>query len=125
MIAADRKMHNQISIMHFHARNMHFFTFEKSGYAKLSTEVHPRSGLGQPRNAAGQSRTTIACRNQQRSWNNFLSGIFLTVLKLFQSWNIIPHLSTNNGISIFQLFHSTSTRREYYSKNIPAGGAAN
>jgi hypothetical protein len=39
--AADPILHNQISIMHFHAQNMHFFVLGKSGYAKLSTEVQP------------------------------------------------------------------------------------
>jgi hypothetical protein len=110
MTAADKNMHNQISIMHFHAQLMQKFVFEKSGYAKLSTKVHPRLGLEQPRCVAGQSRTTIACRNQQRPWNNFLVGIFHFVLKIFQSveyyskpergwWNIgIPAASVESGI---------------------------
>ena len=85
---------------------MHFFTHEKNRYAKLSTEAHARLGLEQPRYAAGQSRTMAACRSCQRSWNNFLLGIFHFVLKLFQKveyyskpehsgWNIgIPAAST-------------------------------
>jgi hypothetical protein len=99
MAAADRKMHNHFSIMHFHAQNMHFFVLEKSGYAKLSTEVHARSGLEQPRQGLDNHRTAI-----KKSRNNFLFGIFHFVFKLFQSWNIIPHLSVDSGISIFQLF---------------------
>jgi hypothetical protein len=43
-------------------------------------------------------------------WNNILYGIFLTVLKLFVSWNIIPCLSTNDGIMVFQLFQAASTK---------------
>jgi hypothetical protein len=85
MAAADRKMHNRFSIMQIHAQNMHF-VLEKSGYAKLSTQIHPRSGLEQPRQGLDNHMTAI-----KKSRNNFLFGIFLTVLKLFQSWNIIPH----------------------------------
>jgi hypothetical protein len=107
------KMHNRFSIMQIHAQNMHF-VLEKSGYAKLSTEVHARSGLEQPRQALGRDSIDI-----KKLWNNFLRGIFLAVLKLFQSGNIIPHPSTNDGISIFQLFQAASTRLEYYSKVIP------
>jgi hypothetical protein len=114
MTAANRKMHKQISIMHIHAQFMQKFVLEKSGYADLSTGVQSRMGLDRARCAAEHSRTTVHC--SQKSWNNFVRGIFLTVLKLFQSWNIIPRLSTNYGISIFQLFHSTSTRLEYYSR---------
>ena len=50
-----KKMHNHFSIMHFHAQNMQKIVLEKSGYAKLSTEVHRRSGLGQPRHGLDEA----------------------------------------------------------------------
>jgi hypothetical protein len=78
MAAADTKVHNRFSIMQIHAQNMQKSVLEKSGYAELSTEVHPRSGLEQTRQCPD---TPWSC---QRQWNNFLYGIFLTVLKLFQ-----------------------------------------
>jgi hypothetical protein len=58
------------------------------------------------------ARLTLYCAYQyaSRSWNNFLCGIFPYVLKLFQSWNIIPATSVNDGISIFQLFQAASTK---------------
>jgi hypothetical protein len=46
------KTHNQISIMHFHAQNMQKCVLERNSYAKLSTKVHARSCLEQPRYAA-------------------------------------------------------------------------
>jgi hypothetical protein len=97
---------------------MQKFVLKKSGYAELSTEVHPRSGLEQPTQVLGRDRIDI-----KKSWNNFLRGIFLTVLKLFQSWNIIPHLSTNDGIMVFQLFQAASTEGNeifHSGNNIPA-----
>jgi hypothetical protein len=112
MTIDKEKMHNQISIMYVHAQNMQKSVLEKNRYADLSTRVHPRSGLEQPRCAAGQSRTMAACC--QRSWNNILAGIFLPVLKLFQSWNNIPRLSTDDGIMVFQLFQEASTRLFQY-----------
>jgi hypothetical protein len=116
MAAANRKMHNRFPVMQIHAQFMQKSVLEKSCYGDLSTAVHPRSGLDRARYATEQSRTTAASCSYQRRWNNFILGIFLYVLKLFQSWNIIPHLSVKDGISIFQLFHSTSTRLEYYSR---------
>jgi hypothetical protein len=84
MTAANRKMHKQISIMQIHAQNMQKFVLEKNRYADLSTEVQPRSGLEQPR----PCKMHPAAIKDDR--NNFLRGIFLTVLKLFVSWNNIP-----------------------------------
>jgi hypothetical protein len=88
--------------------------YARSGYAKMHAQFLELCKI-------------YACRSCQRSWNNFLAGIFLTVLKLFQNWNIIPYLSTNGGIMVFQLFQAASTRLEYYSKVIQniAGGKAN
>lgn len=40
--AAKPILHNHFSIMHFHAQIMQKIVLEKSGYAKLSTEVQPR-----------------------------------------------------------------------------------
>src|SRR5581483_5947414 len=52
-------------------------------------------------------------------WNNFSSEIFLPLLKLFQSWNIIPCLSVKSGIVAFQLFHAASRRLFKGWNNIP------
>jgi hypothetical protein len=106
MAAAKNKMHDQISVMQIHAQNMQKSVLEKSGYAELSTEVQPRSGLEQPR------QTQDMPWSFQKSWNNFVRGIFLTVLKLFQSWNIIPSLSTNCGISVFHYSRLQAPRVE-------------
>ena len=65
MAAADKKMHNQISIMQIHPQNMQKFVLEKSGYANLSTEVHPKLGLDRARCAAEQSWTTACCSCQR------------------------------------------------------------
>jgi hypothetical protein len=110
MTAADKKMHN-----HFF-----FYALPDSFYAKIHAQFLPLCRICAQRFSYYGARTgPDTPLNYQRSWNNFLIRVFMTVLKLFVSWNIIPHLSTNYGISIFQLFHSTSTRREYYSKVIP------
>jgi hypothetical protein len=59
MTAAGKKMHNQISIMHFHSQNMQKFVFEKNDYAKLSTEVHPTMGLEQSRQSLDKGRMLV------------------------------------------------------------------
>jgi hypothetical protein len=116
MTVDEKKMHNQISLMQIHAQNMQKFVLEKSRYAKLSTKVHARSGLEQPRHGLGNNRTAA-----KKSWNN-LSGIFLPVLKLFQSWNIIPCLSVMDGIMVFQLFQAASVEDGIEYSVIPQKG---
>jgi hypothetical protein len=113
--ATDSILHNQISIMHIHAQNMQKFVLEKNSYAELSTVVHARSGLEQPR-----QDQDIPC-SCTRWWNN-LAGIFLPVLELFHSWNIIPSLSTNSGIMVFQLFQAASVEDGIEYSVIPQKG---
>jgi hypothetical protein len=107
MTVDEKKMHNQISFMQIHAQNMQKSVLEKSRYAELSMAVQPRISLERPRQSQDMPWS------HQRWWNNFVRGIFLTVLKLFHSWNIIPMLSVKDGIMVFQLFHGTSTRLGY------------
>jgi hypothetical protein len=70
--AAEPILHNQISIMHIHAQNMQKFVLEKSSYAKLSTEVHARSGLEQPRQGLDNDMTAA-----KKPWNKFPAPEYL------------------------------------------------
>jgi hypothetical protein len=73
-----------------------FHACTRSFYAKIHAQKKPLCRICAQRFSYYGSRTSPdAFCSYQWSWNN-LAGIFLTVLKLFASWNIIPCLSTNN-----------------------------
>jgi hypothetical protein len=124
MAVDKKKMHNQISIMHFHAQNMQKFVLRKSGHANLSTEVHARSGLEQSRQGLDNDRIplfqgNVTARSRPSSWSSRSWG---TPFRYALSRSLCNSIRRSSAGQTSRPLHQRESRHASPSSSSGAGG---